>query len=944
MKPNLTLATRLTLVFILFALAAISGVGWLSYASGREALRSATISELQATTIEKQAALNAWVQDRQAAVATLAYSLSIRENLETYVAAQPGSAEAQSAHDRLVNELQVFTTQNDFLAFLVIEPSTGRVIAATSKNEEGKFKEDQPFFTNGMNGPYIQNLYYSISLQAPAMTASAPILDSNGRLLGVLAGRLNLQDMNTIINRRSGLRRTDEAFLVNTSNLFVTQPRLAADSAVLQRGVHTVAVNTCLERNSGIVSDLDYRGVPALVAYRWLPERGLCLIVKIDEQEALAPARVLGETITVIGVFILLVAFFLAVGLGRSITRPIRKLQEGAARFGRGELDYRLDIRSADEIGQLACDMTGMANALAQKEGQLRAYAADLEQRVDERTAALREKEHRLSESQRIAHIGSWDLDLAADRATGSEEMYRIHGTTPQKFSHSGQAFYELIHPADRESVRSWLERLLSGVTGEPNEYRAQTPSGEVRHILAFGEVIRDETGLPTHMVGAAQDISERKRAQRELDEANRRAIQEYELLVRRLSALAEQVGLAANLTDVNRALLKFAEESAPVNALFVSLYDEAKEMRTCIYSAGDGEEHDVSQFPPLPLTGSPTSRAITDGRPVLTDDFQAAVHGKPVYNVGLEIDPRLPQSSLSIPMRVLGKIIGVIEVQSVEPAAYHPEHVAPLQMAANLAAIAIQNVELLHSLRDLNADLEQRVSDRTLELQAANKELEAFSYSVSHDLRAPLRAIDGFTRILLEKHIAGLPPEGLRYFNLVRDNAKKMGQLVDDLLAFSRLGRQALKMETVSPLDLVRRVLEELQSDREGRRVDLEIGELPECQADPNLLKQVYLNLIQNAFKFTRGREVARIEIGSLPAGEGRAEGGVYFVKDNGAGFDMRYVDKLFGVFQRLHSADEFEGTGVGLAIVQRIVHRHGGRVWAEAEADKGAAFYFTL
>jgi light-regulated signal transduction histidine kinase (bacteriophytochrome) len=227
-------------------------------------------------------------------------------------------------------------------------------------------------------------------------------------------------------------------------------------------------------------------------------------------------------------------------------------------------------------------------------------------------------------------------------------------------------------------------------------------------------------------------------------------------------------------------------------------------------------------------------------------------------------------------------------------------------------------------------------------ELEAANKELEAFSYSVSHDLRAPLRAIDGFSQILLEEHSAALPAEAQEYLRDVRANTQCMGQLVDDLLALARLGRQPLHTEHTEPGAIVRRCLGELRRECPGRRVEIVVGELPACSADPGLLKQVWINLLSNALKYTSRREAARVEIGGE---QGNSTGPpTYFVKDNGIGFDMRYTDKLFGVFQRLHPADEYEGTGVGLAIVQRIIHRHGGRVWAEAEPDRGATFFFTL
>ncbi|HEY8740417.1 MAG TPA: ATP-binding protein [Candidatus Dormibacteraeota bacterium] len=231
-------------------------------------------------------------------------------------------------------------------------------------------------------------------------------------------------------------------------------------------------------------------------------------------------------------------------------------------------------------------------------------------------------------------------------------------------------------------------------------------------------------------------------------------------------------------------------------------------------------------------------------------------------------------------------------------------------------------------------------MAERTAQLEASNEELEAFSYSVSHDLRAPLRAIGGFARILSEEHAAKLEPEAADYLRDISKNAVEMGQLIDDLLQLSHVGRQGLALEAADPADVARRALDKLKPEMEGRAIEVEVANLPGCNADPALLQQVYLNLLGNAIKFTRACTVARIDVGSIE-GEGPV---VYFVKDNGAGFDMAYVDKLFAVFQRLHRQEEYEGTGVGLAIVQRIVTRHGGRIWAEGEPGVGASFYFTL
>jgi light-regulated signal transduction histidine kinase (bacteriophytochrome) len=239
-----------------------------------------------------------------------------------------------------------------------------------------------------------------------------------------------------------------------------------------------------------------------------------------------------------------------------------------------------------------------------------------------------------------------------------------------------------------------------------------------------------------------------------------------------------------------------------------------------------------------------------------------------------------------------------------------------------------------------MNAELERRVRERTTELTAANQEMEAFTYSVAHDLRAPLRHIDAFTRILFEDFSEFLPEEARRYLENIRKGSQNMSRLVDDLLNLARVGRQELRYETTALNTVIDEVVAELKRESDDREIDWRIARLPTAISDPGLMRQVFANLLSNAVKYTRPRTKAIIEVGMQQTNGHNA----IYVRDNGVGFNMKYVDKLFGVFQRLHRSDEFEGTGVGLAIVDRIVRRHGGRVWAESELNKGASFYFTL
>ena len=242
--------------------------------------------------------------------------------------------------------------------------------------------------------------------------------------------------------------------------------------------------------------------------------------------------------------------------------------------------------------------------------------------------------------------------------------------------------------------------------------------------------------------------------------------------------------------------------------------------------------------------------------------------------------------------------------------------------------------------IQKLNERLEERVAERTAALEAANKELEAFTYSVSHDLRAPLRHIDGFSKLLVERHRAELSPDAQEYVVMIRDSALQMGMLIDDLLNLARVGRMQLRMQVTGLNSLVEEVRGVLNRENADRLIKWKVATLPFVECDPALMKQVFANLLSNAVKFSRPRKPAVIEVGVTDQDGARA----VFVRDNGVGFSMKYAHKLFGVFQRLHRSEDFEGTGVGLAIVQRIIHKHGGRVWAQAELDKGATFYFTV
>jgi two-component system sensor histidine kinase/response regulator len=315
----------------------------------------------------------------------------------------------------------------------------------------------------------------------------------------------------------------------------------------------------------------------------------------------------------------------------------------------------------------------------------------------------------------------------------------------------------------------------------------------------------------------------------------------------------------------------------------------------------------------------------------LLADLMMPGMGGIDLLGAALAADPDL----VGIIMTGEGTIASAVEAMKTGALDYI---LKPFRLSVILPVLS--RALAMRRLRMENAELQQRLTLHAAELESANRELEAFSHSVSHDLRAPLRAVSGFSQIMAEKHAEQLSPEGLRLLGLMSAGAARMDQLIESLLRLARSSRQTLSRRPVDTQALVQEAVRELRAEPGNLAVELRIGDLPECIGDLALLRQVWANLLSNAFKFAGRRERPAVQVGG--ASDGKVK--TYYVRDNGAGFDMRYVEKLFGVFQRLHREDEFPGTGIGLSIAQRIVQRHGGRIWAEGELGKGAIFRFSL
>jgi PAS domain S-box-containing protein len=460
-----------------------------------------------------------------------------------------------------------------------------------------------------------------------------------------------------------------------------------------------------------------------------------------------------------------------------------------------------------------------------------------------------------------------------------SDGCLNVTGYTKEEFLEKKSVlFNDLILETHRDTVVERWQRVLNRGEMFEGEYPIRTCSGEVKWVWERCRGEYNEEGGLQYVEGYIEDVTERKIATESLKESEQR----YETFINSINDFAFLKDENFRYLFINEANAKFfGKKTAEVIGM-----DDFALMRhdyATVCRANDILAVNSSQVL--------ISEEIIDGRIYETRKFPVALsEGR--TGVG-------------------GYIRDISDRKAAE-------------------------IEI----NKLNDELEQRVLDRTAQLEAANKELEAFSYSVSHDLRAPLRALDGFTKILFEEYRESFNDEGKRICTIIQENAQRMGQLIDDLLALSRLNRQDLHLARIDMKNLAGLVFDETVSDAEKAKIDFRINDLHMVMGDRVALKQVLVNLIGNAVKFSSKREKAVITITS----EEHKDMAVYCVKDNGAGFDMKYSDKLFGAFQRLHSVKEFEGNGIGLAIVQRIVHRHGGSVWAEAKVDLGASFYFSL
>jgi PAS domain S-box-containing protein len=686
--------------------------------------------------------------------------------------------------------------------------------------------------------------------------------------------------------------------------------------------------------------------------------------------DLLSAFRIAGGGILLVVLLVGAVTMLNSVTMGRAVSGRIALLRDGAAAIGQGNLDYRINIKGDDEFTDLSREFNSMTEKLYRSHmnleieiserkrigEELRMIKEGLEIRVRERTEDLIRVNEELEIEIARRKLVAEDLKYA-----NAYNRSLIEASLDPLLTISAEGKITDINLATEKVTGLSREKIIgtdfSGYFTEPDKaragYRKAFSAGsvidyplEIRHrtglitpVLYNAAVYRDESGSVIGVFAAARDISERIDAENRLFRLNR----VYSIL----SKINEAIVRVDDPSELYRQVCRIAVEYGLFRMAWIGLKDHETLKINPVASFGDRDGYldgICIIATDVPEGRGPTGRAVYEGKFSICSDFEndpdmlpwrdkARLHGY--------------RSSAAFPLRVSGEVIGAFTIYSHVPEFFTDEEIYLLSSLADDISFAIdamnnekKRLEAEEALRTLNEELERRIFVRTADLEFANKELESFSYSVSHDLRAPLRHISGFIE-LLQKRLAGnIDEASLHYTNVISAASKKMGTLIDNLLVFSRIGRSEIQLKEVDLDDLTSAAISEVMAGEKERRIDWKVGKMPLVNVDASMFSLALVNLVSNAVKFTRTRPVAKIEIGC----DDKDGEHVCFIRDNGVGFDMKYSDKLFGVFQRLHSLDEFEGTGIGLANVQRIIARHGGRIWADGKAGDGATFYFSI
>jgi PAS domain S-box-containing protein len=749
--------------------------------------------------------------------------------------------------------------------------------------------------------------------------------------------------------------RTAETLLIRREGdevVYLNELRHRKNTALTLRlpiePVRRLPAAIALTGQEGVVEGSDYRGVPVLAALRRIAGTPWFMVAKVDQEEIYAPLREQARVATVFAAALMLAA---ALGIGlvwRQRDLAFARLQLAAERQ-RQALAERV-IYLTKHANDIILLFDRDFRVLEANNSALQAYGYSLPELRNLTIRDLRVPEAQVELRQQISRLqaeGRAVIETVHQRKDGSrfDVESSVHSIELEGIRYHQCIIRDISERRQSEGVlRESEERFRRAVVHSPFPVLLHAEDGAV---LQVSRSWCDITGYTPEELATIADWTERAYGERhQMVRADIEKLYSLEHRVAEGDYTIRTKSGATRIWDFSSAPLGRLPDG---RRLVMSMAMDVTERRKEEEALRTSEER-FSVF----MAHLPAAVFIkdADGRTLFANKYLQELLGSRNWQDKstpellpeeaalrtTEDDRRALEHGLLAIQETVRDCHGVS--RTFETFRFPIRTEGKPVLLGGIAVDITERTRAEEEIRGLNERLEERVQERTAQLEAANKELEAFSYSVSHDLRAPLRAIDGFARILAEDYAEHLDEEGQRILGVITGETRRMGQLINDLLAFSHMARRKCDSSSLDMTELAQAVLEEAAAQATGRQLHWTVNPLPPAQGDRDMLRQVWANLLSNAIKFTRSRKCAAIEIGGLAS----AAETVYFVRDNGVGFDMKYAHKLFGVFQRLHTEEEFEGTGVGLALVQRIIQRHGGRVWAEGEVDRGATFYFAL
>jgi PAS domain S-box-containing protein len=651
-----------------------------------------------------------------------------------------------------------------------------------------------------------------------------------------------------------------------------------------------------------------FRGMDFLAMYEYFPPWQWYILATDRKSEVYGVVNRIAPYVLLILTCGSLVLSMALMFLIRRLTAPLSTLEVGARQLGQGNLETRVSVRTRDELGSLAEVFNRMA-------GQLQ----------ETLTALKHSAEHfrcLIENSSDVITILNGDGDIRYE----SPSIERLYGYRPDELV--GKNLCDLVHPDDKPNLIVFFSQRVHLPGGPPFvEFRFPRKDGSWRFVEAIGNDLTDDP-IVAGVVINSRDITERKLAESEI----RTYADELLAINRIITACTSTLEPQAMLERVLDETLSIVNLEGGA----ICLVRPDHSLQLVVQRAPAAAGNDEPAYKGVKMEEARCASCVVDGRPFFGSESEAAgclAAGAAASGEGINFHAGFPLISQQ-------ECLGVLCLFTRTERKPTARRLSLIETVTAQIALGIQNAQLYQQVQQYAGTLEAKVRERTAQLEATNRELESFCYSVSHDLRAPLRGIDGWSLALLEDCADRLDEQGRTYLQRVRMETQRLGRLIDDLLELSRVIRTDMLRKPVDLSALVHTIAARLQEAEPDRQVEFRIQPGLMAHGDARLLEVMLSNLLGNAWKFTSKHPSARIEFGVTEV-EGQT---VYFVRDDGAGFDMTYARKLFGAFQRLHKTSEFPGSGVGLATVQRIVQRHGGRVWAEAEVEQGTTVYFSL